>query len=95
VNPSENPTADVSPAAAAELLASGAVTVVDVREPEEWTAGHFDGACHKVAPGPIRVSDAGRTRPGCAVTPGQLWARTISGSATSSSAWLGASAERG
>jgi rhodanese-related sulfurtransferase len=44
VNPSDNHTADVSPAAVAKLLASGAVIVVDVREPEEWTAGHIDGA---------------------------------------------------
>lgn len=34
---------EVSPQRTAELLASGAF-VLDVREPDEWTAGHIDGA---------------------------------------------------
>jgi rhodanese-related sulfurtransferase len=46
VNPPENPTADVTPAATAELLARAAVTVIDVREDEEWTTGHISGAIH-------------------------------------------------
>jgi rhodanese-related sulfurtransferase len=46
VNPSEDLTADVTPAIAAELHARGAVTVIDVREDDEWTAGHISGAVH-------------------------------------------------
>ncbi len=36
---------EVDPAAAREQLSNGAV-VVDVREPEEWSAGHIPGAKH-------------------------------------------------
>src|SRR5436853_6971095 len=36
---------EVDPAAAREQLSNGAV-VVDVREPEEWAAGHIPGAVH-------------------------------------------------
>jgi rhodanese-related sulfurtransferase len=46
VNPSEDLTADVPPAIAAELHARGAVTVIDVREDDEWTTGHISGAIH-------------------------------------------------
>ena len=34
----------LTPAAAAELLATTHVDIVDVREADEWTAGHLDGA---------------------------------------------------
>jgi rhodanese-related sulfurtransferase len=46
VNLPEHPTADVTPAATAELLACGVVTVIDVREDKEWTAGHIKGTVH-------------------------------------------------
>lgn len=46
MNPSENPAADVTAAATAELLACGAVSVIDVREDEEWMTGHISGAVH-------------------------------------------------
>src|SRR5579875_3210341 len=36
---------EVDPAAARELLTNGAVAI-DVREPEEWAAGHIPGARH-------------------------------------------------
>lgn len=34
----------VSPAQAAELIASGSVEVIDVRESSEWARGHIAGA---------------------------------------------------
>ena len=37
--------AQIDPAAATELVADGAL-LVDVREPEEWDAGHAAGAAH-------------------------------------------------
>jgi rhodanese-related sulfurtransferase len=42
----DDPTADVTPAATAELLAAGTVTVIDVRDGDEWSAGHIRGAIH-------------------------------------------------
>jgi rhodanese-related sulfurtransferase len=36
-------TAEVAPTAVAELVSSGAV-LIDVREPDEWSAGHAPGA---------------------------------------------------
>lgn len=36
--PSSSRLPDVDPAAAAELLARGAAWLLDVREPEEWSA---------------------------------------------------------
>ena len=42
-NPSDVP--QIDPARARELSASGAV-LLDVREPDEWRAGHIDGASH-------------------------------------------------
>src|ERR1700726_3605715 len=36
---------EVDPAAVREQVSNGAV-VVDVREPEEWSAGHIPGALH-------------------------------------------------
>lgn len=42
----DDPTADVTPAATAELLGTGTVTVIDVRDGDEWTAGHIGGAIH-------------------------------------------------
>jgi rhodanese-related sulfurtransferase len=35
---------EISPVELNELLAAGAVTLVDVREPDEFAAGHIDGA---------------------------------------------------
>jgi rhodanese-related sulfurtransferase len=37
---------DVTPGAAARLLSAEAVIVLDVREDDEWNAGHIDGARH-------------------------------------------------
>src|SRR5947209_12531896 len=37
--------AEVDPAAARDQLSNGAV-LIDVREPEEWAAGHIPGAKH-------------------------------------------------
>lgn len=37
---------EVSPAQVAEALANGNVFVLDVREDDEWEAGHIDGATH-------------------------------------------------
>jgi rhodanese-related sulfurtransferase len=39
------PVPEVDPLAAAALVADGAV-LLDVREPEEWDAGHAPGAVH-------------------------------------------------
>ncbi len=38
--------ADIAPAAAHDLHASGAVVLLDVRELPEWVAGHAPGARH-------------------------------------------------
>jgi 3-mercaptopyruvate sulfurtransferase SseA len=46
VSLADDPTADVTPAATAELLGTGTVTVIDVRDGDEWTAGHIGGAIH-------------------------------------------------
>jgi rhodanese-related sulfurtransferase len=57
----DDPAADVTPAAAAELLRAGAVTVIDVRDGDEWSAGHIRGAVHiplsSLSPGAV---DAGK-----------------------------------
>lgn len=37
---------DVDPAQAADLLSRGEATLLDVREPQEWTAGHAPQARH-------------------------------------------------
>jgi rhodanese-related sulfurtransferase len=37
---------DISPQQAQELLSSGSVDLVDVREPNEWSRGHLPGARH-------------------------------------------------
>ncbi|MEZ5100314.1 MAG: rhodanese-like domain-containing protein [Thermoleophilia bacterium] len=37
---------EIDPREVAELGASGAVLVLDVREPEEWAAGRIAGATH-------------------------------------------------
>ena len=42
---STDPIAQVDPIAAADLAASGAL-LLDVREPDEWSAGHIDSAVH-------------------------------------------------
>lgn len=42
----DDPAADVTPAATAELLGAGTVIVVDVRDGDEWAAGHIRGAIH-------------------------------------------------
>jgi rhodanese-related sulfurtransferase len=42
----DDPIADVTPAATAELLGAGTVTVIDVRDGDEWAAGHIRGAIH-------------------------------------------------
>jgi len=38
--------ADVTPSELTALLAAGSIDLVDVREPDEWAAGHVDGARH-------------------------------------------------
>ena len=42
----DDPAAGVTPAATAELLAAGTVTVIHVRDSEEGAAGHIRGAIH-------------------------------------------------
>jgi rhodanese-related sulfurtransferase len=37
---------DIDPGTTARLLADRALTVLDVREHDEWDAGHIDGARH-------------------------------------------------
>jgi rhodanese-related sulfurtransferase len=37
---------DMAPAQIAELLAEDAIVLVDVREDDEWAAGHVEGAIH-------------------------------------------------
>ena len=39
-----HPSDDVTASQAADLTGSGAAAIVDVREQEEWDAGHIDGA---------------------------------------------------
>ncbi|MGA8851134.1 MAG: rhodanese-like domain-containing protein [Aeromicrobium sp.] len=40
------PVVDIDPTQAHDLHESGAVVLLDVREPEEWQAGHAPGALH-------------------------------------------------
>jgi len=40
------PLPEVGPAEAVELLDSGDAIALDVREPEEWEAGHIAGSVH-------------------------------------------------
>jgi rhodanese-related sulfurtransferase len=42
----DDPAADVTPGDTAALLAAGTVTVIDVRDDDEWAAGHIRGAIH-------------------------------------------------
>jgi rhodanese-related sulfurtransferase len=44
--PSQSLPFELPAARVAELLADGAVQLVDVREPSEWEAGHVAGARH-------------------------------------------------
>lgn len=39
-------TSDLTPAQALSLHAAGEVTLLDVREPDEWAKGHAAGAVH-------------------------------------------------
>lgn len=57
--------AQVDPAEAAELARSGAA-LLDVREPDEWQAGHIDGAVH-VPLGDLDPGSIGTDRPVVAV----------------------------
>ncbi|RZT75444.1 rhodanese-related sulfurtransferase [Pseudonocardia sediminis] len=55
----------VNPAEAAELARSGAL-LLDVREPDEWRAGHIDGAVH-VPLGDLDPGAVGTGRPVIAI----------------------------
>jgi rhodanese-related sulfurtransferase len=46
MKPSKHPTTDVTPAQAFSLQKAGEVTLLDVREPDEWAEGHAAGAVH-------------------------------------------------
>ncbi|MGZ4659457.1 MAG: rhodanese-like domain-containing protein [Blastococcus sp.] len=46
MSPSSSRFPDLDPAAAAELVARGDAWLLDVREPEEWQAGHAPQATH-------------------------------------------------
>src|SRR5688572_7277979 len=52
--------ADVHPQQAAAMLERGEATLLDVREPQEWSAGHAPQAEHL----PLGELDAGGIRPG-------------------------------
>ena len=54
---------EISPVELSELLAAGTVTLVDVREPDEFAAGHIDGAVNM----PLSTFDAAAVP----VTPGK------------------------
>lgn len=45
-NPLENAALEVTAQDAAQALADGSATVIDVREPYEWAAGRIGGAVH-------------------------------------------------
>jgi rhodanese-related sulfurtransferase len=45
---------EVAPVELSELLAAGSVTLVDVREPDEFAAGHIEGAINM----PLSTFDA-------------------------------------
>ena len=45
-NPLANDALEVTPADAADAIADGSATVVDVREPYEWEAGRMPGTLH-------------------------------------------------
>jgi rhodanese-related sulfurtransferase len=51
---------EVDPARAAQLAADGAL-LLDVREPDEWAAGHASGAVHMPL-GDLRPGDVPRDR---------------------------------
>ena len=63
-NPLANDALEVSPEQAAQALADGSATVVDVREPYEREAGYIDGTIHipleRLA---ARAEELDRTRP--------------------------------
>ena len=40
------PTTDIDPATAQQLISTGKVTLIDVREDNEWAAGHAPHATH-------------------------------------------------
>jgi rhodanese-related sulfurtransferase len=40
------PTTDVDPATAQQMISDGKVTLIDVREDDEWAAGHAPHATH-------------------------------------------------
>jgi rhodanese-related sulfurtransferase len=65
VSLADGPTADVTPAAAAELPAAGTVTVIDVRD-DEWAAGHIRGAIH-TPPDSLNPATIDATKPIIAV----------------------------
>jgi rhodanese-related sulfurtransferase len=55
---------ELPPARVAELLESGGAELIDVREPDEWEAGHVEGTRHVVLTElPARVEEIDRERP--------------------------------
>ena len=44
MNAPNDPTADVTPRQALAMYNAGTVSLLDVREPDEWANGHADGA---------------------------------------------------
>ena len=46
MNPTDTAPWDIDPAELQARLSAGGVRLVDVREPEEWAAGHIAGALH-------------------------------------------------
>ena len=61
---SENP--EIDAATAAKLAADGTVTLLDVREPDEWAAGHAPHARHMPL-GALHPADIPADRPVVAV----------------------------
>ncbi|MBC9007117.1 rhodanese-like domain-containing protein, partial [Micromonospora aurantiaca (nom. illeg.)] len=57
---------DVDAATAEKLVSEGAVTLVDVREPDEWAAGHAPHALH-LPLGSLNPADVPAGRPVIAV----------------------------
>jgi rhodanese-related sulfurtransferase len=55
---------ELPPARVAELLDAGGAVLIDVREPDEWEAGHVPGARHvRLASLPAEAETIDRERP--------------------------------